>query len=71
MPILVGTDGRRKMSKSLGNQIGVTDEPAEMYGKTMSIPDAAMEEYYGLLLDRDVPQSSRRGMPSACWRASS
>jgi tyrosyl-tRNA synthetase len=52
MPILVGTDGTRKMSKSLGNQIGVTDEPADMYGKTMSIPDEAMDDYYGLLLGR-------------------
>ncbi len=51
MPILVGTDGTRKMSKSLGNQIGVTDEPQEMYGKTMKIPDEAMGEYYRLLLD--------------------
>ncbi len=50
MPILVGTDGRQKMSKSLGNQIGVTDEPGEMYGKTLSIPDEAMPEYYRLLL---------------------
>ena len=41
MPILVGTDGRQKMSKSLGNQIGVTDAPQEMYGKTMAIPDEA------------------------------
>jgi len=55
MPILVGTDGRQKMSKSLGNQIGVTDEPGEMYGKTMSIPDEAMEEYYGLLLHETQP----------------
>ena len=38
------------MSKSLGNQIGVTDEPGEMYGKTLSIPDEAMAEYYRLLL---------------------
>jgi tyrosyl-tRNA synthetase len=53
MPILVGTDGHRKMSKSFGNQIGVTDEPAEMYGKTMSIPDSALAEYFGLLLRRD------------------
>jgi len=52
MPILVGTDGQRKMSKSLGNQIGLTDEPQEMYGKTMKIPDEAMGEYYRLLLDR-------------------
>ncbi len=55
MPILVGTDGHRKMSKSLGNQIGVTDEPAEMYGKTMSIPDSALAEYFALLLHRDPP----------------
>ncbi len=50
MPILVGTDGQRKMSKSLGNQIGVTDAPEEMFGKTMAIPDEAMGEYYRLLL---------------------
>jgi tyrosyl-tRNA synthetase len=50
MPILVGTDGRRKMSKSLGNQIGVTDAPEEMYGKTMAIPDEAIAEYERLLL---------------------
>src|SRR5437588_9751073 len=42
MPILVGTDGRRKMSKSLGNEIGITDPPHEIYGKTMAIPDEAM-----------------------------
>jgi tyrosyl-tRNA synthetase len=55
LPILVGTDGSRKMSKSLGNQIGVTDPPEEMYGKLMSIPDAAMPEYYRLLLAREPP----------------
>ncbi len=55
MPILVGTDGRRKMSKSLGNQIGITDPPQEMYGKVMSIPDEAMDEYYRLLLGRERP----------------
>jgi tyrosyl-tRNA synthetase len=53
MPILVGTDGHQKMSKSLGNQIGITDEPGEMYGKTMSIPDEAMAEYYRLLLHQE------------------
>jgi tyrosyl-tRNA synthetase len=52
MPILVGIDGERKMSKSLGNQIGLTDAPEEMYGKTMRIPDAAMGEFYRLLLGR-------------------
>jgi tyrosyl-tRNA synthetase len=55
MPILVGTDGRRKMSKSLGNHIGITEPPGEIYGKTLSIPDAALAEYYRLLLDRDPP----------------
>jgi tyrosyl-tRNA synthetase len=55
MPILVGVDGRQKMSKSLGNQIGVTDAPGEMYGKTMSIPDEAMGEYHRLLLHREPP----------------
>jgi tyrosyl-tRNA synthetase len=50
MPILVGTDGDRKMSKSLGNYVGVTDAPEEMFGRVMSIPDAAMADYYRLLL---------------------
>jgi tyrosyl-tRNA synthetase len=53
MPILVGVDGRAKMSKSLGNQIGVTDAPQEMYGKTMAIPDEALAQYYRLLLGRE------------------
>ena len=50
MPILAGLDGARKMSKSLGNHIGVTDAPAEMYGKTLSLPDTAMASWYELLL---------------------
>src|SRR4051812_5666178 len=50
MPILPGTDGVRRMSKSLGNYVGVTDPPEEMFGKLMSIPDDAMGEYYRLLL---------------------
>ena len=61
MPILVGTDGARKMSKSLGNQIGITDPPEEMYGKTMSIPDEAMEEYYRLLVTRARRRPARGG----------
>jgi len=61
MPILVGTDGRRKMSKSLGNQIGITDPPEEMYGKTMAIPDEAMDEYYRLLLGREPPDGEGAG----------
>ncbi len=55
MPLLVGTDGERKMSKSFDNYIGITEEPSEMYGKTMSIPDDALESWYGLLLGSDVP----------------
>jgi tyrosyl-tRNA synthetase len=60
MPILVGTDGRRKMSKSLGNHIAITDPPGEMYGKTLSLPDEAMDEYYRLLLDREPPDTPPR-----------
>jgi tyrosyl-tRNA synthetase len=55
MPILVGLDGQRKMSKSLGNYVGITEPPAEMFGKMMSIPDALMWSYYELLTDR-TPQ---------------
>jgi tyrosyl-tRNA synthetase len=61
MPILVGVDGQRKMSKSLGNQIGVTDAPEEMYGKTLSIPDQAMAEYYRLLLGEKPPGAETSG----------
>jgi tyrosyl-tRNA synthetase len=50
MPILPGTDGVRRMSKSFGNYVGVTDPPEEMFGKLMSIPDDAMGEYHRLLL---------------------
>jgi len=57
MPILVGTDGVRKMSKSLGNYVGVTDAPEEMFGRLMSIPDEAMPEYYRLLLGADQPDA--------------
>jgi tyrosyl-tRNA synthetase len=49
MPLLEGTDGINKMSKSLGNYIGITDEPDEMYGKIMSISDELMLKYYELL----------------------
>ena len=50
MPLLVGTDGKEKMSKSLGNYIGITDEPDDMYGKVMSIPDEIMGDYLELVL---------------------
>jgi tyrosyl-tRNA synthetase len=58
MPILVGTDGVQKMSKSLGNYVGVTDAPEEMFGRLMSIPDEAMAEYYRLLLAAEQPAGS-------------
>ena len=51
MPLLVGTDGVQKMSKSLGNYIGVDEPPNEMYGKVMSIPDSLMMDYFDLLTD--------------------
>ncbi len=56
-PLLVGADGEKKMSKSLGNYIGVTDPPGEMFGKTMSIPDPLMRDYYRLILDREPPEA--------------
>jgi tyrosyl-tRNA synthetase len=51
MPILVGLDGKEKMSKSKDNYIGVTDEPNDMFGKVMSISDDMMENYFTLLTD--------------------
>jgi tyrosyl-tRNA synthetase len=56
-PLLVGTDGAMKMSKSIGNYIGVTDPPNQMFGKVMSIPDHLMPDYYALLVDRPMPEA--------------
>ncbi len=50
-PLLVGTDGSRKMSKSLGNYIGVAEPPDEIYGKVMSIPDSLIMDYFDLVTD--------------------
>src|SRR3954454_8673688 len=55
LPILPGIDGVRRMSKSLDNYVGVTDQPEEMFGKLMRIPDDVMGTYYELLLGEDVP----------------
>ncbi|MGB9242210.1 MAG: tyrosine--tRNA ligase [Candidatus Acidiferrales bacterium] len=55
MPILVGLDGERKMSKSLGNYVGITEAPGEMFGKLMSISDEQMWTYYELLTDFGSP----------------
>jgi tyrosyl-tRNA synthetase len=56
MPILEGTDGVQKMSKSYGNYIGISEPPQEIYGKVMSISDALMWRYYELLTDVKVPE---------------
>jgi len=56
MPILVGTDGTNKMSKSLGNYIGVSEKPAEIFGKIMSIPDNIMTDYFKLLTRLDTAE---------------
>jgi len=56
MPLLKGLDGKEKMSKSLNNIIGLTDEPNEMFGKTMSIPDALIEEFINLTTDFSVEE---------------
>lgn len=59
MPILEGLDGVKKMSKSLGNYVGVTEEPNQMFAKLMSVSDELMWKYYELLSD----------MPAAAWQA--
>jgi tyrosyl-tRNA synthetase len=66
-PLLVGTDGEKKMSKSLDNYIGITDDPDDMYGKVMSIPDLAMPDYFTLCTNEtpdyiaDVQKAIRHG----------
>jgi tyrosyl-tRNA synthetase len=56
-PLLVGADGVKKMSKSLGNYIGLTDSPSDVFGKAMSIPDGLMANYYALLLNSPMPDT--------------
>lgn len=56
MPLLEGLDGVQKMSKSLGNYVGVSEPPTEMFGKLMSITDTLMARYYLLLLGEDMPE---------------
>ncbi len=67
-PILPGIDGVQKMSKSLGNYVGVDDPPEDMYGKLMRLPDDAMPTYYALLLDEEPgsdPRDAKRHMARA------
>ena len=63
MPILVGTDGVQKMSKSLGNYIALEESPQEMYGKVMSLPDSLILQYYEYLTD--VPNADLAAMGQA------
>ena len=58
LPILEGLDGSKKMSKSLGNYVGVTESPGDMFGKLMSISDELMARYYTVLLNRDLSKSA-------------
>ncbi len=70
VPILVGTDGAQKMSKSLGNHIGITESAADMYGKTLSLPDSALGHWYSLLLGAAPPAGvSERDAKHALARA--
>jgi tyrosyl-tRNA synthetase len=54
--LLVGTDGEEKMSKSFGNYVGIDEAPEEQFGKAMSIPDAALDQWWRLVLERDPPE---------------
>jgi len=55
--LLVGTDGADKMSKSVGNYVGIDEAPEEMFGKVMSIPDGALPQWWRLTLDREPPET--------------
>jgi len=70
MPLLTGTDGKRQMSKSFGNYVGVNEPPDEIYGKTLSIPDSSLETWYSLLIGAKadpglVPRDSKRALARA------
>jgi len=70
MPILPGVDGVEKMSKSVGNHIGITEEPSEIYGRTLSLPDEAMDSWFTLLaVDRPPAGTSARDAKHALARA--
>jgi len=70
VPLLTGIDGVQKMSKSFGNQVGITEAPDEMYGRTLSIPDSVLGGWYDLLLGFDPPEGlSPRDAKRALARA--
>jgi tyrosyl-tRNA synthetase len=71
LPLLEGLDGVKKMSKSLGNYVGLTDEPKDMFGKLMSIPDALMAKYYLLVLGETLdaemhPAEAKKQLAARC-----
>jgi tyrosyl-tRNA synthetase len=71
LPLLEGLDGVKKMSKSLGNYVGLTDEPKEMFGKLMSIPDELMAKYYLLVLGERLdatmhPMEAKKQLAGKC-----
>jgi tyrosyl-tRNA synthetase len=66
VPLLIGTDGKEKMSKSLGNYIAVTDPPGDMFGKIMRIPDQLMRAYFELLTDVPEEEIARLTDPAKC-----
>ncbi len=66
MPLLIGTDGKQKMSKSVGNYIAVTDPPSEMFGKVMRVPDELMKNYFELLTDVGAAEVTRLTDPALC-----
>lgn len=68
MPLLEGRDGLQKMSKSLGNYIGINEAPEEMFGKIMSISDALMWRYYELLSDKDLQQIETLRAQAECGK---
>ena len=70
VPLLVGTDGAQKMSKSLGNAIAFEDSPREMFGRTMSIPDELMWDWRLLLTDMDQDEIDRQKADAASGQAS-
>jgi tyrosyl-tRNA synthetase len=70
MPILPGVDGVEKMSKSVGNHIGITEAPSEMYGRTLSLPDEAMDTWFSLLaVDRPAAGTPARDLKHALAHA--
>ena len=71
LPLLEGLDGVKKMSKSLNNYVGVTDEPKDMFGKLMSIPDELMAKYYLLVLGQEMdatqhPMEAKKALAAQC-----